>query len=130
MGPISSRTGAWTGPQARISVISGATIHTCPSKTDEKAADAALEAIARTVRARGGRPYVIHLGEDHPPLDALGYIDAAREVLEQARDTDLWCGPGVGRPNHPSAITEEAQHYKPAIKNILKQAYSEWASGC
>ncbi len=62
----------------------GATIHTCPGEADEKAADAALEAIAEGVRARGGRPYVIHLGEDHPPLGALGYIDAAREVLEQA----------------------------------------------
>ncbi len=41
------------------------------------------------MRARGGRPYVIHLGADHPPLGALGYIDAAREVLDQASQAGL-----------------------------------------
>lgn len=69
--------------------VLGATIHACPGVADEKAADAALEAIAGDVRARGGRPYVIHLGEAHPPLGALGYIDAAREVLDQASQAGL-----------------------------------------
>ena len=69
--------------------VLGATIHTCPGGADEKAADAALEAIAEKVRARGGRPYVIHLGGDHPPLGPLGYLDAAREVLDQASEAGI-----------------------------------------
>ena len=32
----------------------------------------------------GCRPYVIHLGIDHPPLGGLGYVLSAREMLEQA----------------------------------------------
>ena len=37
---------------------------------------------------RGRRPYVIHLSEGHPPLGALGYVDAAVEILDQAGDFD------------------------------------------
>jgi len=62
----------------------GATIHHLPFGEDEAAADAALEAIADDIRARGGRPYVVHLGADHPPLGALGYVECAMETLEQA----------------------------------------------
>ncbi len=62
----------------------GARIHYFPEGEDEVAADANMERIADDIRARGGRPYVIHLGADHPPLGALGYIDAAKEILEQA----------------------------------------------
>ena len=67
----------------------GATIHTFPEGENEAAADANLEAIADTLRAEGRRPYVIHLGIDHPPLGALGYIDAGREIAQQARTMDI-----------------------------------------
>ncbi len=63
--------------------IYGAHIHTFPEGEDETAADSALESIADRVRANGGKPYVIHLGPEHPPLGALGYVDAMRESLEQ-----------------------------------------------
>jgi D-cysteine desulfhydrase family pyridoxal phosphate-dependent enzyme len=62
----------------------GARLHRYPEGEDEAGADAALEAIAERVRQRGGQPYVIHLSEVHRPLGALGYVDAAREILEQA----------------------------------------------
>ncbi len=64
----------------------GGRIHTYPEGEDEEGADAALEEIAGRVRRRGGEPYVIHLGEGHPPLGALGYVDAAAEILQQAEE--------------------------------------------
>jgi len=63
--------------------LMGATLSSYASGEDEAGADAALEAIAGELRDAGRRPYVIHLAPGHPPLGALGYIDCAREVLEQ-----------------------------------------------
>ena len=62
----------------------GATLHSLPAGEDE-AADAALERLARSLAGEGRKPYVIHLGVDHPPLGGLGYVLAAEEVMEQAR---------------------------------------------
>ena len=62
----------------------GATLHSFPAGEDEAAADAALERLARSLAREGRKPYVIHLGVDHPPLGGLGYVLAAEEVMEQA----------------------------------------------
>ena len=67
----------------------GATMHKFAVGEDEAAADAALEEIADTVRAKGGRPYVVHLGIDHAPLGALGFVDCAVETVAQAGDQAL-----------------------------------------
>lgn len=67
----------------------GATLHGYPAGEDEVGADANLEALADRLRASGRSPYVVHLAPGHPPLGALGYIHAAREVLEQAAAADL-----------------------------------------
>lgn len=64
----------------------GARIHSYPEGEDEAGADVALHAIAERIRQRGGSPYVIHLGEGHRPLGALGYVVAAHEILQQADD--------------------------------------------
>ncbi|MDX1514776.1 MAG: D-cysteine desulfhydrase family protein [Gammaproteobacteria bacterium] len=69
--------------------IYGATIHTYPEGENEAAADRELESIAGRVRENGGVPYVIHLGPEHPPLGALGYLDAVGEILEQADEAGL-----------------------------------------
>ncbi len=61
----------------------GATLHSYPHGEDEAGADAALEALADKLRSEGRRPYVIHLAPGHPPLGALGYVVAAREILAQ-----------------------------------------------
>ncbi len=74
---------------ALLDRILGATLHFFPEGEDEQAADAALDAIADEVRHNGGRPYTIHLGEDTKPLGALGYVDAAEEILEQAREMGI-----------------------------------------
>ncbi len=65
--------------------ILGARIHTYPEGEDEAGADAAL----KEVRAKGGNPYIIPLGMDHPPTGALGYVDAAFEFLDQIDDRGL-----------------------------------------
>jgi 1-aminocyclopropane-1-carboxylate deaminase/D-cysteine desulfhydrase-like pyridoxal-dependent ACC family enzyme len=69
--------------------LHGAVVHHYPEGEDEQAADSALEDLAARVRADGGNPYVICLGAEHPPLGALGYIDATAELLGQAQDADL-----------------------------------------
>lgn len=72
-----------------LSRLMGAQIMTYPEGEDEAGADAALQARADALRAEGRRPYVIHLSEGHPPLGALGYVDAAAEILTQKSDFDV-----------------------------------------
>lgn len=72
-----------------LSRLHGARVHQYPEGEDEHGADGALEDIAARVRADGGKPYVIHLGAEHPPLGALAYIDATAELLDQAGDAGL-----------------------------------------
>jgi len=67
----------------------GAHLSSFPVGDDESAADAALESRARELAAGGRRPFVIHLGVDHPPLGALGYVVAARELSLQMKQSDL-----------------------------------------
>lgn len=67
----------------------GATIHHFSEGENEEAADNNLEAIAQQLRAQGANPYVIHLGPGHPMIGALGYVQAAREILEQLANSGL-----------------------------------------
>ena len=67
----------------------GATLHSYPSGEDEAGADRRLGEIAAELEAAGRRPYIIHLAPGHPPLGALGYVDAARELVGQMADQDL-----------------------------------------
>ncbi len=67
----------------------GATLYAYPDGEDEAGADKRLREIAAELAAQGRRPYVIPLAPGHPPLGALGYVDAARELLDQLADRDL-----------------------------------------
>ncbi|MEO0371105.1 MAG: D-cysteine desulfhydrase family protein [Pseudomonadota bacterium] len=67
-----------------LNQLLGAEIMYYPEGEDEAGADGALYARAEALRDEGRTPYVIPLSEDHPPLGALGYVDAAHEVLDQA----------------------------------------------
>ncbi|MBI4184660.1 MAG: D-cysteine desulfhydrase [Proteobacteria bacterium] len=69
--------------------VFGARLHPFAEGENERGADANLELIAGRVRAAGGRPYVIPLGPEHPPIGALGYVDCAQELLKQARETGI-----------------------------------------
>ncbi len=70
----------------------GVPVHHFPVGEDEAAADANLEKIADGIRARGGKPYVIHLGATHPPLGSVGYVEAAREILADVEALGLQLG--------------------------------------
>ncbi|MBT3307170.1 MAG: D-cysteine desulfhydrase family protein [Alphaproteobacteria bacterium] len=83
-GPDYGRTG-----NPLLDRLFGATIHIFPEGEDEQAADDAIDAIADDVREQGGRPYTIHLGGDTKPLGALGYVDAAGELLHQAAEMGI-----------------------------------------
>lgn len=69
-----------------LSKVLGATLHPYPHGEDEAGADRQLEAIAATLKSQGKKPYVIHLGPGHPPVGALGYVAAARELNRQLQD--------------------------------------------
>jgi 1-aminocyclopropane-1-carboxylate deaminase/D-cysteine desulfhydrase-like pyridoxal-dependent ACC family enzyme len=66
----------------------GVELHSYPEGEDEEGADQALEEMADKLRLQGAKPYVIHLGPGHPPLGALGYIEAAAEFLDQVENTE------------------------------------------
>ena len=66
--------------------VLGATLHPFPEGEDEAAADAAMERRAAALAAAGRKPYVIHSAPGHPPLGGLGYVLAAGEIAEQARE--------------------------------------------
>jgi len=66
----------------------GARVILYPDGEDEAGADLALHAEADRLRKAGRRPYVIPLGLDNPPLGALGYILAAREIAGQDTNFD------------------------------------------
>lgn len=61
----------------------GAEVMAYPEGEDEAGADAALRARAEAERRAGHRPYVIPLALGNPPLGALGYVEAAKEIAAQ-----------------------------------------------
>lgn len=72
-----------------LSRLYGAKLYSFPMGEDEAGADRNLETIADGLRSKGQTPYVVHLGSGHPPLGALGYVMAARELLEGMNETRL-----------------------------------------
>ncbi len=69
----------------------GAEIRMYPEGEDEAGADRSLDDLADSLRGEGQRPYVVHLGDKHPPLGALAYVETAEEILTQmsAHGVDL-----------------------------------------
>ena len=66
----------------------GATLHSYSQGEDEFGADQRLREIAADLMKHGRRPYVIPLAPGHPPLGAVGYVVAAREILAQLDTAD------------------------------------------
>ncbi|HUS55040.1 MAG TPA: D-cysteine desulfhydrase family protein [Thermohalobaculum sp.] len=67
----------------------GATLHSYAQGEDEAGADARMGEIADELRAQGRKPYIIHLAPGHPPLGALGYVVAARELAGQLEAREI-----------------------------------------
>ncbi len=67
-----------------LGLLAGATLHLCtPQGYGER--NARMETIAESLRARGARPYVIPEGGSNA-LGAMGYVEAAQELVEQTLD--------------------------------------------
>lgn len=87
---LEERTGSKAADYTRngnvlLDRLFGAGVRTVPGGTDM---NAALEATAEQVRARGGRPYVVPGGGSNA-VGALGYVDCAREIVVQADELDM-----------------------------------------
>jgi D-cysteine desulfhydrase/L-cysteate sulfo-lyase len=72
-----------TSGNVLLNELLGAEVHHFPEGEDEAAADRNLDVIADDLRRRGRRPYVIHLGLEHPPIGGLGYVKGAIETRRQ-----------------------------------------------
>ena len=66
----------------------GAVLHSYPDGEDEAGADAQLRVIAQGLSDQGQVPFIVPLAADHPPIGALGYVDAAIELLTQEERFD------------------------------------------
>ena len=72
-----------------VNRLLGATLYSYPDGEDEAGADRRLAEIGAELELRGRSPYIIPLGPGHAPLGALGYVQAACEILEQLTAMDL-----------------------------------------
>lgn len=70
----------------------GAVVHKCGQNIDENEADKNLDEIASDLIKEGMRPYPIHLSPTDSPLGALGYVNAAIEILNQIEELSLDIG--------------------------------------
>lgn len=68
----------------------GAKLHYYPEGEDEEGADRNLEVMADQMRENGKSPYIVHLHPSQPPLGALGYLEAAVELVNQFEDHDFF----------------------------------------
>ena len=66
-----------------------AEIHYLPEGENEALADARLDELAMDLQQKGHKPFVIHLGVDHPPFGALGYSLAAAELRIQLQEQSI-----------------------------------------
>ena len=67
----------------------GATISTYDEGEDEHGADRKLRQIAREYEEIGHRSYIVPLAPGNPPVSALGYVNAAREILVQCETAEI-----------------------------------------
>ena len=63
--------------------LMGAKIHYYPVGEDEHGADQAMIERAEVLKSEGKIPYVIPLSNARTPYGALGYVEAAEEILQQ-----------------------------------------------
>ncbi|WP_342076114.1 D-cysteine desulfhydrase family protein [Yoonia sp. SS1-5] len=78
-----------TSGNVLLNDLLGAEVMRYPDGEDEAGADRALRARAEQERAKGHHPFVIPLALGNPPLGALGYMRAAKEILQQRDGFDF-----------------------------------------
>ncbi|WP_237212603.1 D-cysteine desulfhydrase family protein [Ruegeria lacuscaerulensis] len=109
MGPEYYKSG-----NVLLAKILGAEHMSYPVGEDEAGADAALHARADELKEQGRKPYVIHLGLNHPPLGALGYVAAGQELCKQMQDFDTAVVPSGSGATHGGLLTGIALSTVPA----------------
>lgn len=87
-----------------LAKILGAEHISYPLGEDEAGADNALEQHADELRAKGQRPYVIHLGVNHTPLGAIGYLSCGQEITRQLEDIDAVIVPSGSGSTHAGLL--------------------------
>ena len=119
-----------------LDLLAGATIHLCtPDGYRER--DARMAELADELRSQGAVPYVIPEGGSNA-LGAMGYVEAARELIEQTREqppTSVIVATGSGGTLAGLAQLQEtywtshtAYIYANAYMHIYK--YTPVAAGC
>ncbi|MEM8554837.1 MAG: D-cysteine desulfhydrase family protein [Pseudomonadota bacterium] len=121
-----------------LNSLLGAEVMTYPEGEDETGADRALLDRGEELWAEGRRPYVIPLGQGHPPLGALGYVNGAHEILAQRDDFDAFVVgsgsaathtgllAGVRGAGHPaqvfgSCVRRDAARQTARVKGIMSR---------
>ena len=109
-----------------------------PEGENEAGADQALHEEAARLRREGRAPYVIPLGLDNPPHGALGYMLAAREIVEQGPGFDCvvvgsgsglthagllsgFRALGVDVPVHGACVRRAADLQRTRIRTVLRK---------
>ncbi|MCZ6881860.1 MAG: D-cysteine desulfhydrase family protein [Gammaproteobacteria bacterium] len=69
--------------------LMGAKIHYYPVGEDEDGADQAMIDRAEVLKREGKKPYVIPMSSASTPYGALGYIEAAEEILAQLESINI-----------------------------------------
>ena len=78
-----------------LNQLMGATLYSFAEGEDEAGADARLHEIASDLSKKGERPFIVPLAADQPPTGALGYVDAALELVGQdERFDEIFVGSG------------------------------------
>lgn len=88
-----------------LAKILGAEHISYPLGEDEVGADNALHKRANALHAEGHTPYVIHLGLNHPPLGALGYVVCGDELNRQIGEFDVAVVPSGSGSTHGGFLT-------------------------
>ena len=83
-----------------LSRFIGAEIEFYSKGEDEAGADVALNLKATQLLSSGKRQYIIHLSKAYPSPGALGYVDAAKELLDQNNEFDVFVVALSSGPTH------------------------------
>src|SRR5262245_23523893 len=117
-----------------------------PEGENEAGADQALREEAARLKRAGRRPYVIPLALDNPPLGALGYMLAAKEMVEQGVAFDcvvvasgsglthagLLCGfraLGIKAPVHGACVRRARDLQHERIRTVCRKIEALLGSG-
>jgi D-cysteine desulfhydrase family pyridoxal phosphate-dependent enzyme len=116
-----------------------------PEGENEAGADRALREEAARLKREGRVPYVIPLALDNPPHGALGYMLAAREIIEQGFTFDCavvasgsglthagllsgFRALGVGMPVHGACVRRAADPQRERVRTVSRKI--ETLLGC